>query len=143
MISFMYLALFLFNMFALFGSQIQIGNEVLTVEISNTPATRVRGLMGRKELPQGTGMLFVYEREERLTFWMKDTVIPLSIAFFDDDKICINILDMDPPIGEPLIRYRSTAPARYALEVAQGWFEKHHIARGAKFSFLDRPNQIK
>jgi hypothetical protein len=73
---------------------------------------------------------------------MKDTFIPLSIAFFDAGKTCINILDMDPPIGKTLVEYRSTAPALYALEVPQGWFEKHGVKRGSKFSFLDNSNQI-
>lgn len=139
----MRILLFLFTVSLLFGAQIQVGPEVLTVEIADTPTLRAKGLMGRKELPQGHGMLFVYERAERLSFWMKNTLLPLSIAFFDEDKSCINILDMDPPIGEPLIKYRSTAPARYALEVPQGWFEKHGIGRGAKFAFLNPPDQIK
>lgn len=128
--------LFLFTISIAWGSQIQVGSEVLTVEIVDTPTARAHGLMGRKELAEGHGMLFIYESAQRLTFWMKDTLIPLSIAFFDADKACINILDMDPPVGEPLIKYRSTAPARYALEVPQGWFEKHGIVRGTKFSFL-------
>lgn len=134
---------FLVAFSALFGAQIQIGKEVLTVEIADTPASRARGLMGRKELPEGQGMLFIYQKTERLCFWMKNTLIPLSVAFFDEDKACINILDMDPPIGEPLIKYRSTAPARYALEMPQGWFEKHGIYRGTKFSFLDPADYVK
>jgi len=133
----MYWFVFLFTISLLLGAQIQIGKELLTVEILDTPTTRARGLMGRKELPEGNGVLFVYEKAERLVFWMKNTLIPLSIAFFDEDKICLNILDMDPPIGEPLIKYRSTAPARYALEVPQGWFAKHGIGRGTSFSFKE------
>ena len=127
----------LFFLCTIFTQQIQIGDEVLTVEIADTARTRAQGLMGRKELPKGHGMLFIYEEAQRLTFWMKNTWIPLSIAFFDEDQICINVLDMDPPIGETFIKYRSTAPALYALEVAQGWFEAHGIGRGAQFSFLD------
>lgn len=136
MIYYMRWVVFLFTISPILGAQIQLGNEILTVEIADTPGTRARGLMGREKLAEGHGMLFIYEDAQRLTFWMKDTLIPLSIAFFDADKICVNILDMDPPIGEPLIKYRSTTPARYALEVSQGWFEKHGIVRGTKFSFL-------
>ncbi len=126
-----------------FGSQIRLGNEILTVEIADTPTMIAQGLMGRTELPEGHGMLFIYNTTERRCFWMKNTLIPLSVAFFDDDRSCINILDMDPPVGNQFIKYRSTAPARYALEVPQGWFEKHGIQRGSKFSFLDPPNGVK
>jgi uncharacterized membrane protein (UPF0127 family) len=73
---------------------------------------------------------------------MKNTLIPLSIAFFNEDRELINVLDMEPQNAPPFIRYRSTAPALYALEVPQGWFEKHGIGRGAKFSFLDHENRV-
>ncbi len=139
----MQLFLFLFTLFSLFGRQIQINDKVIEVEIADTPHKHALGLMGRTHLEEGKGMLFVYEKAQRLSFWMKHTLIPLSIAFFDDDRTVINILDMDPPIGDTIIKYRSTAPARYALEVPQGWFDKHRIERGAKFSFLDLENEIK
>ncbi len=119
-----------------FCDQIKLGSEILDCEIANTCESRARGLMGRKSLPEGKGMLFVYDRAQRLAFWMKDTLIPLSIGFFDDQKVLLKILDMDPPIGDHLIKYRCTAPARYALEVPQGWFERHNVRVGDKFSFL-------
>ena len=124
------------------AEQIRIGKEVLTVEIASTHASRARGLMGRKQLADGHGMLFIYEEEQLLVFWMKETLIPLSIAFFDKEKKVIHTLDMDPPVGKHLIKYKSTAPALYALEVPQGWFERHGIERGMQFSFLDPSNQI-
>lgn len=133
----MYLLIFISLFSALFGAKISIEGQTLDVEIANTHESRAQGLMGRKELLDGYGMLFIYEKEQRLVFWMKDTLIPLSIAFFNSDREIVNILDMDPPIGQTYVRYRSSAPAMYALEVPQGWFEKHHIQRGAKFSFLD------
>lgn len=135
--------LFFSTIFSLFAEQIKLGKEILNVEIADTPSKRARGLMERTELLDGHGMLFVYDKTERLSFWMKNTLIPLSIAFFDADKVCINILDMDPPIGNTFIRYRSTAPARYALEVPQGWFDKHYIGRGDKFSFLNPEESVK
>lgn len=139
--------LFFFTLFSLQVSlqaeQIQINDKVIEVEIADTPRRHARGLMGRTELAEGKGMLFIYTKAHRLSFWMKNTLIPLSIAFFDEDKTVINILDMDPPIGNTFIHYRSTAPAKYALEVPQGWFDKHRIERGHKFSFLDPPNQVK
>lgn len=135
-------AIFLVLFSVLCGTQIRIGDEILTVEIADTHESRANGLMGRTELPEGEGMLFVYDKPQRLVLWMKNTYVPLSIAFFDEDKSLMNILDMDPPIGKTLIRYRSTAPALYALEVPQGWFENHKIDVGAKFSFLDPRNQV-
>ena len=130
-----YFLLFIFS--SLFCRQIQINDQILDVEIADTPSKWEKGLMGRKELIEGKGMLFIYPKARRLSFWMKNTLIPLSIAFFDDDKMIINVLDMDVPTGQTLIRYRSTAPAAFALEVPQGWFEKHGIGSGDKFSFVD------
>lgn len=134
--------IFLVLISTVYGAQIRLGNQILNVEVADTYESRANGLMGRTELAEGEGMLFVYKKPERLVFWMKNTLIPLSIAFFDEDKTVINILDMDPPIGKTLLRYRSTAPALYALEVPQGWFEEHGIAVGDKFSFLDPKNQV-
>jgi uncharacterized protein len=132
-----------FSLFSiLYGAEIRLGNQILTVEIAKTHEARANGLMGRTELAEGHGMLFIYSEPQRLVFWMKNTLIPLSIAFFDEDKELINILDMEPPAGPKLVRYRSTAPALYALEVPQGWFERHDIERGAKFSFLDPSVQV-
>lgn len=134
--------IFLFLFSTLYGVQIRLEKEVLTVEVADTHEARAKGLMGRTELPEGEGMLFIYEKGQRLVFWMKDTLIPLSIAFFNEDKELFQILDMDPPAGPQLVRYRSALPALYALEVPRGWFEKHGVDRGAKFSFLDPSNQI-
>ena len=92
--------------------------------------------MFREEVPEGTGMLFVYPDAAQRSFWMKNTRVPLSIAFFDDQKAILHILDMDPPTGNVVLRYQSIAPALYALEVPQGWFRKYGIELGAKFSFL-------
>lgn len=135
-------SIFLLLFSALSGAQIEIAGHILEVEIADTHAARAKGLMGRTELPEGHGMLFVYEHAQRLCFWMKGTLIPLSIAFFDEDKICIGILDMEPATSKSPVRYRCTAPALYALEVPQGWFERQGIRRGDKFSFLDEKNRI-
>jgi uncharacterized membrane protein (UPF0127 family) len=128
--------------FLLQAEQIEIGGKILNVEIADTYESRAKGLMGRKKLADGEGMLFVYETEQPLTFWMKDTLIPLSIAFFNRQKEAVRILNMDPPEDDHLIRYKSSVPALYALEVPQGWFEKEGIQYGAKFSFLNSVNEI-
>lgn len=132
----MRIAVFLFIFSVLFGAKIQLGKEVLSVEIADTNEKRAYGLMFRAHLPEGQGMLFIFPKAERLSFWMKDTLIPLSIAFFDEKKRVINILDMDPPMNSS-IHYQSHGPALYALEVPLGWFDKHQIRPGTQFSFLD------
>lgn len=121
----------------LFSARIAINDQVLEVKIAKTPEERAKGLMGKKSLPEGTGMLFVYPQPEKLCFWMKNTSIPLSIAFFNEKKELLNILNMSLPDGEPLPTYHSKGPALYALEVSQGWFQKHGITPPMRFSFLD------
>lgn len=130
--------IFFFVFASLFATQIQLEKEVLSVEIAATARSQAMGLMGRQSLPAGTGMLFVYLTPHTLRFWMKNTVIPLSIGFFDEGKTLIQTVEMKPLIG----RAQSEKPALYALEVPEGWFAKHKIAPGAKFSFLDQSNPL-
>ena len=87
--------------------------------------------MKRKNIPDGTGMLFVFENEQILSFWMKDTPHPLSIAFIDSRGKIRNIYDMKP---FSLASIQSTVSCRYALEVPQGWFEKNKIQTGDTIS---------
>jgi uncharacterized membrane protein (UPF0127 family) len=135
--------LILFLCSLVYAEQIQLGDQVLTVEVATSYEERTTGLMWRKALPEGTGMLFVYEKPHVLAFWMKNTPVALSIAFFNEDRELLNIADMDPPKkGKPLEKYFSDGPALYALEVPQGWFTKHGIGPGDKFSFLDPANEI-
>lgn len=115
-----------------------IEKEILTVEIADTPASVAKGLMGRTDLPDGNGMLFIYPKPHKLHFWMKNTVIPLSIGFFDGDRTLINVAEMEPLTGTA----HSAKPALYALEVPKGWFARHKIAPGAKFSFLDQTDEV-
>ena len=125
------------------AEQIQLGDQILNVELATTYEERTTGLMWRKTLAKGSGMLFVYDRPQKLAFWMKNTLIPLSVAFFNEERELINMADMDPPEkGKPLEKYYSDGPALYALEVPQGWFKQHEIGPGDKFSFLDPANEI-
>jgi hypothetical protein len=97
------------------------------VELAVTDEQRQRGLMERTELADGTGMLFVFPATSRSAFWMKNTLVPLSIAFIDEQRTIVDIQDMQP-LDETL-----TVPAaayRYALEVPQGWFSRVGVARG-------------
>lgn len=106
------------------------GQEVeVRVEIADTDAERARGLMGRTELAEDRGMLFVFEDEQIRSFWMRDTLIPLSIAFMDSGGRIVDIQDMKPLDDEPP-NYVSAEPAQYALEVNQGFFEERGVEVG-------------
>ena len=117
--------------------ELKIDGKVLSVEIADTPARRRQGLMNRKELPIGSGMLFIFEREFIQKFWMKDTFIDLSIGFFNKDRVLTDIQDMDgirSIMQKDIPRVSSQFPAQFALEVRKGWFKKNQITLGAKFS---------
>ncbi len=115
---------------------IKVGKETVRVEIADTPLKQQRGLSFRKELPQGQGMLFIFPEERQLSFWMKNTFIPLSIGFFDKNKKLLNVLQMTPvKPGQKsgnLQLYQSQGPAMYALEVPVGWFQQKGISPGAQ-----------
>jgi uncharacterized membrane protein (UPF0127 family) len=98
-------------------------------EIADNAFEHARGLMYRTALAEDRGMLFVFEREQKLSFWMKNTVIPLSIAFIDSDGRIVDIQDMKPLDDEPP-SYVSTEPAQYALEVNRGFFEERGVDVG-------------
>lgn len=140
-----FLLLFIFNLWALLGfsESLQLGGQRLEVELADSAEARKKGLMYRERLADGTGMLFVFEEPDILSFWMKNTLIPLSIAFFDEDRTLLNIEDMVPvQKGEKLTSFKSASLARYALEVPLGWFRKHKIVPGMKFSLLDPSKSI-
>lgn len=98
-------------------------------EIADTFETRQKGFMFRKHIPDGTGMLFVFESDQILSFWMKNTPHPLSIAYITSDGRIKDIHDMTPFSIASVV---SSGYARYALEVPQGWFEKENIKVGDK-----------
>ncbi|MDR0644024.1 MAG: DUF192 domain-containing protein [Treponema sp.] len=103
------------------------GKATLVAEVAETMEERQRGLMFRKELADGKGMLFVFERDQILSFWMKNTHIPLSIAFIGGDGRIVEIHDMEPM---NLASVRSSRSCRYALEVPQGWFARAKVHIG-------------
>ena len=106
---------------------IRVGEHPVRVEIAADVEARARGLMHREQLPDDEGMLFIYPEERPRSFWMKDTRIPLSIAFADSSGKIVRITDMRPLSTE---RTKSLYPARYALEMNQGWFERREVGRG-------------
>ena len=107
------------------------GNVIITAEIARTDAQKAQGLMHRQELNDGHGMLFVFDRDQILSFWMKDTLIPLSIAFIASDGRILEIRDMEPL---DLTTVRSSRSARYALEVPQGWFDRAGLSAGDRLN---------
>ena len=114
-------------------TQLSAGIHIIRAEVANTEATRRDGLMFRKELPGNDGMLFVFEQPDVQCFWMRNTLLPLSIAFIADDGTIVNIEDMAPQTEDP---HCAKKPVRYALEMAQGWFEQHGIKAGKKLDGL-------
>lgn len=113
--------------------QLTAGMHVIRAEIASNNETRSRGLMYRKELAPNAGMLFVFEQPAVQCFWMRNTLIPLSIAFMTDDGTITNIADMAPMTENS---HCSSAPVRLALEMEQGWFAKRGISAGKKIGGL-------
>lgn len=103
---------------------------LVDVEIAETPEERAKGLMNRKSLPDDAGMLFVYFEPVRGGFWMKDTLIPLSIAFIDEEETIVQIIDMEPCAKEPCRIYEPDVDYVAALEVNQGAFGEWGIGVG-------------
>jgi len=104
-----------------------IHEKEIWVEVAKTPTERAKGLMGRKHLSQEGGMFFIFETEDYHSFWMKDTVIPLSIAFIDKTGQIVRIADMKPL---SLDSHTPQVPILYALEMKKGWFAAHGIQVG-------------
>nr|WP_233185605.1 DUF192 domain-containing protein [Thermotoga sp. SG1] len=106
----------------------------LRVEIANTPLLRSIGLMYRESIPDDFGMLFVFEEDTRSGFWMKNTYVPLEIAFIDRNGIIFSIQEMEPCEKEPCKVYYAPKPFKYALEVKKGFFERHGFKVGSRIS---------
>jgi uncharacterized membrane protein (UPF0127 family) len=119
---------------------IRLGDKILYVELADTPEKQAHGLMFRTTIKKNEGMLFVFPTERKRTFWMKNTFIPLSIGFFDGNRILVDVQQMKPVrsiVEVPSKRYVSAKPAKYALEVSLGWFEENGVKKGTRFSFID------
>lgn len=120
---------------ALPTTALNAGIHVIQAEVAGTPATRSQGLMQRKSMSQGAGMLFLFDESAAHCMWMKNTLIPLSVAFIDERGQIVNIADMQP-LDET--SHCASRPARYALEMNQGWFKKRGIAPGTLIQGLER-----
>jgi uncharacterized membrane protein (UPF0127 family) len=122
--------------FGLRTVDLKVGGASLKVEVADTPQSLENGLMYRNTLPEGQGMLFVLGPAEQASFWMKNTKIPLSIGFIDATSILREEHDMQP-FDERTTR-SATNDICYALEVNQGWFQRHHVDPGVKVSGIPR-----
>jgi uncharacterized membrane protein (UPF0127 family) len=105
------------------------GMHNIRAEVARTPVQTQTGMMFRREMAQHEGMLFVFDGLERRCFWMKNTLLPLSIAFIADDGRIVSLADMQPQSEES---HCSAEPVRFALEMNQGWFAKRAIKPGFK-----------
>lgn len=114
---------------------LQIGEQHARVEIANTAETRRKGLMFRTRLAASSGMIFIFVNERPVSMWMKNTHIPLSVAFIDANGRIVNIEHMQPETEET---HSSNGPVKYALEMNLGWFDRHGITSGSRVSGLER-----
>jgi uncharacterized protein len=115
--------------------QLNIGRHALKVEVAENDAQRMKGLMFREKMAANSGMLFIFEEPAYQSMWMKNTLIPLSVAFVDRDGVILNIPDMQP---QTLDTHMSAGPALYAIETNKGWFAERGIKPGDRVSGLPR-----
>lgn len=112
-------------------TRLTAGFHVITAEVARTPDQRAIGLMHRPTMPANDGMLFVFDEPGQQCFWMKNTLLPLSIAFLADDGSIVNIDEMQP---QTLDSHCSKKPVRFVLEMNKGWFDKRAIKAGARIT---------
>ena len=113
------------------ATTLKVGMHSIRAQLAITPLQRQIGLMHRREMPTHEGMLFVFDEPSPQCFWMRNTLIPLSIAFLADDGTVVNIADMKPQSDDS---HCSAKPVRYALEMNQGWFAKRGVKSGTRIS---------
>jgi uncharacterized membrane protein (UPF0127 family) len=108
------------------------GGRPVTVrlEVAADPAARARGLMDRAQVPEGTGMVFLYPRDVAEAYWMKNTLVPLSIAFVAADGRVVSLAEMTPCSADPCPSYPPAGPYRYAVELPAGAFEAAGVGEG-------------
>ena len=115
--------------------QLTAGIYLIQAEVADTDATRQRGLMMRNQMANNEGMIFDFGEPAAVCMWMKNTLIPLSVAFIDANGQIVNIEDMQP---QTLESHCAKKAVRYALEMNQGWFKQKNIQAGFKIGGLDK-----
>lgn len=116
-------------------TELTIGMYRIEAEVAANDPDRMRGLMQRKAMPVNHGMLFVFAESQRYCMWMKNTLLPLSVAFLDDDGRILNIADMKPQTED---NHCAAKPARYALEMNHGWFRQKGMGAGTQINGVTR-----
>lgn len=109
------------------------GMYVIQAEVAATEAQRETGLMNRKTMGQNEGMLFIFDRPSGYCMWMKNTLMPLSVAFINSDGMILNIEEMQPQTEK---NHCAIKPALYALEMNAGWFKRKNIKPGSKIELM-------
>jgi uncharacterized protein len=107
------------------------------LEVAADPASRARGLMGRRQVPEGAGMVFLYPTDVTGSFWMKNTLVPLSIAYVAGDGRVVSVAEMTPCAADPCPSYAPDGPYRYAVELAAGAFAAAGVGPGARVVPVD------
>jgi uncharacterized membrane protein (UPF0127 family) len=116
-------------------TRLSAGIHMIQAEVANTMGSRSQGLMQRKSMAEGAGMVFLFDEPAAHCMWMKNTLIPLSVAFIDERGEIVNIADMQP-LDETT--HCAVRPVRYALEMNQGWFKKSGISPGMPIKGLEQ-----
>ena len=116
-------------------TQLNFGIHLIKAEVASTEGQRQQGLMYRKKMEANEGMIFVFDNTGEVCMWMKNTFLPLSVAFLDDDGKIVNIEDMQP---QSLDSHCGKKPVRYALEMNKGWFKQKNIKPGSKLEGIPR-----
>ena len=112
-------------------TELRAGMYRIEAEVAATPDHRMIGLMKRRSMPANHGMLFIFTEPQRHCMWMKNTLLPLSVAFLDDEGRILNIEDMQPQTED---NHCAARPARYALEMNLGWFRQKALGPGTKIN---------
>jgi uncharacterized membrane protein (UPF0127 family) len=108
-------------------TRLTAGMHMIKAEVAANDPQRQQGLMFREKMEGNAGMVFVFDQPAKQCMWMKNTLLPLSVAFLDDKGVVINVEDMQP---KTLESHCSAKPARYALEMNLGWFKQRNIKPG-------------
>lgn len=114
--------------------ELSVGMHRIEAEVAHTDATRRVGLMNRESMPEQRGMVFVFTQDARHCMWMRNTLIPLSVAFLDASGRILNIADMQPLTEDS---HCAVGPARFALEMNQGWFKQRGVGEGRRIRGIE------
>lgn len=116
-------------------TELSIGMYRIEAEVAATQENRMVGLMQRRSMPVNHGMLFVFTEQQRHCMWMRNTLLPLSVAFLDEQGRILNVEDMQPQTED---NHCAAKPARFALEMNLGWFKQKGLAAGTKINGVER-----